>query len=299
MTEQEPPHQDDIEVPEPDSEDAEATEQDSEEGDDSDEDGTTANPASKDAGKKPEDPLEKLRKHEESEAKRKADWEAQQAKKKAAADAQMAQVAAMTAEDLEKASVARLGGDVEKLTRRNMKLCVTEHIQTKCFEDPELARLVMHPNKNLINCFKYINRHAREYIEQEMKDNGELAENGRPGAFGTPGIGGSPGAGAYGGDVPDDIVYSWAEDYFRDMEAEEDKSADDKFVPKSPPYVPHDVKKKAAAEKKKADAEKKAADKKAAAAKKAADKKAAEDKAAAEKLASSQVSGQISLGDVA
>lgn len=39
--------------------------------------------------------------------------------------------------------------------------------------------------------------------------------------------------GIYGGDVPDDLVFSWAEEYYRDPDAEEDKEEDAKFVPKS------------------------------------------------------------------
>lgn len=38
-----------------------------------------------------------------------------------------------------------------------------------------------------------------------------------------------------GGDVPDDLCYQWAKEYFMDLSAEEDKTEEDKeFVPK--PY---------------------------------------------------------------
>ena len=36
-------------------------------------------------------------------------------------------------------------------------------------------------------------------------------------------------------DVPDGLVYQWAEDYFNDENAEEDHKNDEKFIPK--PYV--------------------------------------------------------------
>ncbi len=39
-------------------------------------------------------------------------------------------------------------------------------------------------------CFHYINRVAKDYLQQEMKDNGIKPENG-----------------VYGGDVPDGLVY--------------------------------------------------------------------------------------------
>ena len=36
-----------------------------------------------------------------------------------------------------------------------------------------------------------------------------------------------------GSDVPEDLCYQWAEEYFRDADAEIDKEPDDKFVPKT------------------------------------------------------------------
>ena len=69
----------------------------------------------------------------------------------------------------------------------------------------------------MIHCIWYINRKAREYAEREMKDNGFKPENG-----------------VYGCDVPDDLCYSWAEDYFNDPNAKEDEEKEEKFVPK--PY---------------------------------------------------------------
>ena len=59
----------------------------------------------------------------------------------------------------------------QRLTRRNMKQCVTEYIQTLCLEDVAFARNVMHPRKNMVNCFRYINRKALEFTKQEMEDN--------------------------------------------------------------------------------------------------------------------------------
>lgn len=159
----------------------------------------------------------KKKEHEESEAKRKAEWEKQQAAKKAAEDKLLKETQSMSDSDAAAASVKKLGDDTERLTRRNMKICVTEHIQEICLNNPEFARKAMHPRKSMINCFKYINKKAQEYLKQEMEESGEKA------------IGGG-----YGGDVPDDLCYQWAEDYFNDPNAEADKDKDDKFVPK--PY---------------------------------------------------------------
>lgn len=165
-----------------------------------------------------EDSEAKKRKaHEEAEAKRKAEWEA---KKKAREEEELfAWESAVTLDDdaLIAASMKRLGDDAERLTRRNMKQCVTEFVQTLCLEDLNFARQALHPRKTMVRCFRYINRKARAFIEQEMKDNNEKPVNG-----------------VYGSDVPDDLCYQWAKEYFLDMDAEEDKEDEEKFVPK--PY---------------------------------------------------------------
>ena len=59
--------------------------------------------------------------HEAAEAKRKAEWDAEQEQKRAQRQARLDELAAMTDEDVIKASTARVGADVERLTRRNMK----------------------------------------------------------------------------------------------------------------------------------------------------------------------------------
>lgn len=182
---------------------------------------------------------EKRRAHEEAEAKRKAEWEQKQREKAEAEQAAWENAVAMGDDEVMMASMKRVGDDAERLTRRNMKQCVTEHIQTKCLSEPEFARQVMHPRKNMIRCFRYITRKAKEFAEQEMKDNDEKQT-----------------ADGYGCDVPDGLCYQWAVDYFMDMEASEDKDEDDKeFVPK--PYTG-----KAAPKSKKKEAKKKTEPKK-------------------------------------
>lgn len=160
---------------------------------------------------------EKKREHDEAEAKRKAEWEA---KKKAREDEIMLQwenAVNMPQDQLIDSSVKRLGDMTEWLTRRNMKLCVTEHLQMLCYENPDLACKVFHPRKSMMNCFKYINRKALEYLKQFQEESGEKPING-----------------VIGGDVPDDLCYQWAVEYFNDMNAEEDKTKDDEeFVPRA------------------------------------------------------------------
>ncbi len=88
---------------------------------------------------------EKRRAHEEAEAKRKAEWEQKQREKAEAEQAAWENAVAMGDDEVMMASMKRVGDDAERLTRRNMKQCVTEHIQTKCLSEPEFARQVMHP----------------------------------------------------------------------------------------------------------------------------------------------------------
>ena len=168
----------------------------------------------------PEDNEEQKRKeHEEAEAKRKAEWEAKKQAKEEEILFAWENATALDDAALAAASSKRVGDDSERLTRRNMKQCVTEMIQIFCYEDLDLARQVMHPRKNMVNCFRYITRKAKEFVMQEMKDNDI-----------------KPDREGYGSDVPDDLCYQWAKEYFFDMDAPEDKDPnEEQFVPK--PYV--------------------------------------------------------------
>ena len=66
-----------------------------------------------------------------AEAKRKAEWEAKQAHKKLREQQELARLAAMSDDDVMQASLNRGSQDPERLTRRNMKLCVMEDVQTE------------------------------------------------------------------------------------------------------------------------------------------------------------------------
>ena len=195
--------------------------EDAEESDDPETDGTEETRKSEkeraessDAEEQSED--KKRAVHEAAEARRKAEWEARQQAKKEAEKAQLARLSSLSDEEVTAQAMKRVGADTERLTRRNMKECVSEYIQTLCLEDPDFSRLTMHPRKTMIHCFFYINRKAREFVEQEMKDNDIKPENG-----------------VYGSDVPDDLCYQWAEEYFRDPDAKEDQEKEEKFVPRA------------------------------------------------------------------
>ena len=112
-----------------------------------------------------------------AEAKRKAEWEAKQAQRKLREQQELDRLAAMSDDDVMQASMNRVSQDTERLTRRNMKLCVMEDVQTECLADPAFARLVMNPKKKMVNCFHYINRKAREYFrDADAKEDAESEE---------------------------------------------------------------------------------------------------------------------------
>lgn len=204
---------------------------------------------------------EKRKAHEEAEAKRKAEWEAKKREREEADTIAWEAALDMDDDSLMEASSNRLAADSERITRRNMKQCVTEYVQALCFEDLTFAKQVMHPRKSMINCFKYINRKALEYVKQEMKDNDI-----------------KPSQEGYGCDIPDDLCYQWAVDYFNDMEAPEDKKEDETdFVPK--PYTGYTPKKATTTKKEK----------------KPAKFKKAEEKLAEVKPAEKQSEGQLSI----
>ena len=165
-----------------------------------------------------EDEAERKRVHEEAEAKRKAEFDAEQAKKRAAEQEQLDRIAAMDDDAAIAEAVRQVGDMTDKMTNRSMKDSVSAHIQALCRADPAFARLAMHPRKSMLHCIQYIFRHARDYLEKELK------------------AGGIKVSGTYGGDVPDGLCYEWAEKYFRDMDAKKDKEDEEKFVSK--PYVP-------------------------------------------------------------
>lgn len=133
-----------------------------------------------------------------------ADAEAKAMQEKEAAE--LAKIASLSDEEAMVASAKLAGEQTERLTRRNMKLAVTDSIQTECGKDPGFARLVLSPRKDMTKCFRYINRKAFDFLKEEQKATGEQ----------NPGFG-------IGGDVPDDLCYQWAMEYFRDPDAPEDK----------------------------------------------------------------------------
>lgn len=150
----------------------------------------------------------------------------------------------MSDEELLAASLKRVGDDTEKLTRRSMMECVMEHIQTLCLGDPGFARKVMHPRKNMIRCYQYINRKAWEYVQDEMKAKGIQPNCDNP---------------SYASAIPEGVCYQWAVDYFNDPDAKEDHEEEETFVP-NPYRGSTTVKTKSAAKAKGKSAGKKAAD---------------------------------------
>lgn len=185
-------------------------------------------------------PTEPQNTPEQTEAEKKAAFEAEEAKRKAEFDAKKAErdekvqieweiSTMMTPEELSAKAKESLSIGIERITQRQMKDCVGAHIITASQEKEIIARHVFHPKKNLVNCFKYINRKAREYLDEYMKLTGEKPD----------------GNGVIGIDIPDNLCYQWAEEYFSSTDIPEDHEDEEKFVPRAykPAYTPKTAKK--------------------------------------------------------
>lgn len=164
--------------------------------------------------------------HDAAEKERKERWEAAQREKEAMINKRLQEIAAIDEESAIHQSIQLVDTQGERITRRNMKMCVIEHLKDYSRQHPDFAKKLLDPRKNLINCFRYITRHAFEYIKKEMEtDIGcaltqDIKYGYREG---------------YGEDVPDDLCYQWAIDYVNDPDAKEDKEHEETFKPK--PYT--------------------------------------------------------------
>lgn len=278
--EMEEPESTDSEMKEPETPEAGSPAAETATAPDDEETGCTEHETAPDTDGEDDEETERAR-HEAAEAERKAEWEARQQAKKDALKKQQEELASMSDAEVVEKSMKRIRADTEKLTRRNMKDCVAEYIQTLCLEDTQFARMTMNPRKSMIHCFQYISRKAWKYVQNEMKADGI-----RPGM----------GQQGYGCDIPDDLCYQWAEDYFRDpsvKEDEDEEEEEEKFVPK-----PYAGKAGSKAETQKATKKKTAAQK--APAQKPAGKKAEKpaEKAGQEDDGQMSFPGQMSLSDI-
>ena len=178
--------------------------------------------------------------YEAKEALHRKEWEEKQAQKKAAEQAELDAIRSLSDEDVISQSLRRVSEDTDRITRRNMKECVSEYIQALSLSDTDFARFTLYSKKTMRNCFRYIIRKAREYLETEgTLDTDEPLE-----AENT-----SNGMTAWRvqtlyGDVPDDLCYAWAEEYFRNSDIKEDQGKEDVYVPLPRPAASQRTKKK-------------------------------------------------------
>lgn len=182
---------------------------------------------------------EKKKAFEEEEAKRKAEFDAKKAKRDEEVQIEWELNLMVTQEELFANAKSILSKDIERITQKTMKECVGAHIINASQHNEIIAQHVLHPEKNSVNCFKYINRKAREYLEEYMKFTGEKQDKN----------------GVIGIDIPDNLCYQWAEEYFSSTDIPEDHEDEEKFVPKKytssykPSTKKNDKKKKATAPK--------------------------------------------------
>lgn len=165
---------------------------------------------------------------EQTEAEKKAAFDAEEAKRKAEFDAKKAkkdeeiqiewELNTMLAPDeLLAAAKENIATGVERITRRNMKESVAAYIIKLSQESEDLSRNILHPKKSIVNCYRYINRKALGYAEEQMKLTGETPD--RNGVFGI--------------DIPDDICYLWAKEYYSSTDIPEDHEDEEKFEPRT------------------------------------------------------------------
>lgn len=85
------------------------------------------------------DDTEKRKAHEAAETKRKKEWDARQLEKKQAEAEALKKLQNMSDDDVISASTKRISKDVDRITRRNLKECVAEHVQDLCRKDPDVV----------------------------------------------------------------------------------------------------------------------------------------------------------------
>lgn len=165
---------------------------------------------------------------EQTEAEKKAVFDAEEAKRKAEFDAKKAkkdeeiqiewELNTMLAPDeLLAAAKENIATGVERITRRNMKESVAAYIIKLSQESEDLSRNILHPKKSIVNCYRYINRKALGYAEEQMKLTGETPDKN----------------GVFGIDIPDDICYMWAKEYYSSTDIPEDYEDEEKFEPRT------------------------------------------------------------------
>ena len=87
----------------------------------------------------------------------------------------------------------------ERLTVKTMADYVLEHIVLCCENDAVFAEKINKPEKSFMDCIKYIKDKALEWLKEQQKM--ELNEY-------VKGV---------GGDVPNEICYQWAVDYYNSV----------------------------------------------------------------------------------
>lgn len=163
---------------------------------------------------------ERKKAFEKEEAKRKAEFDAKKVARDEEIQIEWEMNTMLSTDELLKQAENNIATGVERITRRNMKESVAAYIIELSRKNENLSRNILHPKKSVANCFKYINIKALEYLEEDMKLTGE-----KPDKNGVIGI-----------DIPDDLCYDWAEEYYRSTKIEVDYADEEKFEPKT--YIP-------------------------------------------------------------
>lgn len=169
--------------------------------------------------------------HEAKEAARKAKFdERQRRKQEEKAQARQA-VLAMSDTEVIAAAVKKIE-DYKKDFLKDFKgaenggileIEVVKTLMAGCQCDTDFARLVMNPEKSLENCFRYMGTQAYNLQKEDIQ---KRIQNGAAYAVFP---------------FPQNLCFQWVVNYFKDLEAAEDKEPEEKFNPHR--YYPSAAKK--------------------------------------------------------
>lgn len=169
--------------------------------------------------------------HEAKEAARKAEFDERQRRKQeekaqarqavlAMTDAEVIAAAVKKIEDYKKDFLKDFNGDENGGV---MEIEVVKPLKAGCQCDTDFARLVMNPEKSLENCFRYMGTQAYNLKKEDIQKRIQSGASYAVFAF------------------PPNLCFQWAVNYFKDLEAAEDKEPEEKFIPHH--YYPSAAKK--------------------------------------------------------
>lgn len=163
--------------------------------------------------------------HEAKEAARKTEFEEKKRRKKEEKERARHAVHIMSDADAMAAAVKMIEKEENRFKKEFdddfngvVEMAILQTLKAGCQCDADFARSILNPDKCLKNCFRYMGTQAyemkKEAIRKQTRGGTQYA------AFG----------------FPPRLCYQWAMDYFKNLNAPEDKEPEERFKPQ--PYHP-------------------------------------------------------------